>query len=131
MTELLQDLGRQVLVQVLPLLATIVAVLLIRLLYQLARKVGIDIGEAQQDRLRDRVVQILLSVEEAAHRRRHDEPLSSEQKNMMALEAIAREAPHVPMREAQRAIDAALPDVRARLTPAAQVFSVPAAGPRS
>jgi hypothetical protein len=124
------SIGKGLLELVLPGLATVIAGQLVALLRRLAKKQGIAITEAQEERIRKLVADVLRRVEEAARR----QPMTPEQKRTAATDGILRElagTTHAgldpPNRETVgKMIDSVLPKVRAELEPAPVILVPPA-----
>jgi len=123
------SIGKGLLELVLPGLATVIAGQVVALLRRLAKKQGLAITEAQEERIRKLVADVLRRVEEAA-RRQHMTP---EAKRTAATDGILRELAHEtpglepPTRETVgKMIDSMLPKVRAELEPPPLVIVPPA-----
>lgn len=122
--------GKGLLELVLPGLATVIGGQLVALLRRLAKKQGIAITEAQEDRVRKLVADVLRRVEEAARR----QAMTPDMKRTAATDGIMRELAGVyppgyepPTRETVgKMIDSILPKVRAELEPMPMVVLPPA-----
>lgn len=122
--------GKGLLELVLPGLATVIAGQVVALLRRLAKKQGIAITEAQEERMRKLVADVIRRVEEAARR----QPMTAEQKRVAATDGILREltrelpvGSEAPTRETVgKMIDSVLPKVRAELEPLPMVVLPPA-----
>lgn len=112
---------QQLLDILMPVLAATLATLSIAVLRKLLKKLGLDVDEKQEARLRQVAEDAVRASEEFARR---EQVMSPEQKSGYAVDIVRRRAPEVPLSNALIAIDAALPKVRAedrvRLPPTAR-----------
>lgn len=107
--------GKGLLEVVLPSLATVIAAQAVKLLARQSKKVGLEISEAEQDKLRQVIVDAVTRAEEMGRRGQ----MSGEQKRIAATDAILAElrAAHPDAEEFTRErvgkmIDTVLPAVR-------------------
>lgn len=119
MFEWLAPFGDLLLQIVLPSLATIVGGLIVGLLNKQLKKAGIELNQAQQDRIKELIQDAIRATEEAARRG----SMSSAEKRTMTLEgateAIAQDAtvPTLAVPIIGTIVDSQLPLVRAQLMP--------------
>lgn len=106
-------LGAQLLDWVLPSLATLIGGYVVRVLSQQAKRLGIQITAEQEAQIKEAVKTAVLAVEELARR----VPMSGEEKAQVATAKLRRELPEVPESRIAELVDAALPVVRAEITP--------------
>lgn len=126
------SIGKGLLELVLPGLATIIAGQVVGLLRRLAKKQGLAITEAQEERIRKLVADVIRRVEEAARR---NPTMTADQKRTAATDGILREIAlevppgnDPPTRDTVgKMIDAMLPKVRAELE-ATPIVVLPADG---
>jgi hypothetical protein len=97
---------------VLPILGTAIATLLVGVLTRFLKQQKIEITAAQEERLRELVRDAVKAVEEQSRR----QPMTSPQKAVAAAQIVLDQAPHeIPPDKLRVAIDAALPDMREQL----------------
>lgn len=124
MGGLLAGVGLQLVHLVLPSLATIISGLIIALATKQLQKLGIQVTNEQDARLRQLVRDGILAAEEAAHR---IPSLTSEEKRAIAVNTAAARAPETSLAAVNRTIDQTLPLVRKELEkPAPPKPSTPA-----
>ena len=112
MGDMLVTVARQFGEVLLPPLATAIAGLLVAYLAKALKKAGLELTNAQDERLRQLVRDGILAAEEAA--RRNPNLTSVEKKAIAVNQAVAR-APSVKVETASRVVDQVLPEVRAQL----------------
>jgi hypothetical protein len=96
----------------LPPLATVMAGFAVALLNKKLKQMGIELTDAQDERLRQLVRDGILAAEEAAHRNPN---LSSTEKHAIAVNQTVARDPDVSLQTASRVVDQVLPVVRAEL----------------
>lgn len=92
-----------------PIIASLVTAVLARQL----QKLGVQLTDAQDAQLKRGVTEAIQAVEEKA--RRGD--IRPDQKHQVAVQMVQAKNPDVMAGEASQQIDAALPEVRAKLAP--------------
>lgn len=113
MGNLWAGLGKKLVELVLPSLATMVAGLAVASLQKVLKKQGLELTQAQEQRLRVLAEDAILQVEEMA--RRQQGQMTSEQKAEEATRIVAARAPEVSRNAIKAAIDSVLPIVRQTL----------------
>jgi len=108
----LSTIGAQLLHTVLPSLATIIAGYIVALAAKQLKKLGIELTNAQDERLRQLVRDGILAAEEAAHR---NPKLTSVEKNAIAVNQAAARSPETKLDTVKRVVDQVLPEVRVEL----------------
>lgn len=122
MGSFLASVGAQLLQTVLPSLATVLAGFLVALAAKYLKKLGIEVTDAQDARLRQLVRDGIMAAEEAAHR----DPLTSLEKNAIAVNQVIAREPELRIDTVKRVVDQVLPGVRVELGKAAPKPSTPA-----
>ena len=127
MFDWLVPFGDMLLQIVLPSLATIVGGMIVGLLNKQLKKAGIELTQAQQDRVKELIQDAIRATEEAARR----ESMTSEEKRAKAIVAAtlaitsAPSIPDMPREEIEAALDSQLPIVRKQDTAPAAVVITP------
>lgn len=111
MTDLLTSFGGLLLHAALPVLATGGAALLTAILSRYLRTLGLELTAAQDARIKVLARDAILATEERSRRAK----MSSAEKQDLAIALVRQTVPDLPLGEAHRQIDAALPAVRATL----------------
>lgn len=111
--KLATDFGMKLLEIALPSLATVIAGLLVAFLTKKLQSIGITVSQQQQDRLKELAEHTVLAVEEQSRRK----VMSSQQKDSAAVQTIKSKLPGADIADVRNAVDAALPTLRAKLTP--------------
>ena len=109
--EFFTRIGLQVLDLLLPSLATVLAGFLVAVASKYLKKLGIEVTDAQDARLRQLVRDGIMAAEEAAHR----EPLTSKEKNAIAVNQVLTREPDIQLDTVKRVVDQVLPSVRVEL----------------
>ncbi len=99
---------------VLPAVGSALSALALRILNQQLKRVNISLTSEQEARVRELVRDAVLQVEEIARR---DKSLTSADKASLAEDLVKSKLPDLSTAEAQRQIDAVLPEVRKQLAP--------------
>ena len=115
MGSLFSGLGHFLLSLVLPSLGTVLAGLLVSLVQKKAQQAGVELTQAQTDRLKAVVTNAVQAVEERAMRAKASgTPMSSNDKRNAALAIVASD-PALVEGDVQKMVDAVLPEVRQKL----------------
>lgn len=108
MQDIINEVVKTVLVSSIGLIGPIV----VGIIFQLFRKVNVELGVAQQDQIRTAVQNILLEVEEwASHRIKAQLSVTSGAKLERAVESIIEKFPGVSEAEAEKLVREELPKV--------------------
>lgn len=102
--------GGQLLEWVLPTLATAIAGLAMAILKKQLAKLGIELDEKQETRIRQIVHDAIVRTEEVARR----EPMTSAEKAVYTERTILEQAPELDPATARHMVDVMLPIVRSR-----------------
>lgn len=111
MSDVFGWIGQQLLQLVLPSLATAAAALAVGLLKRQLSKVGLDIDEKQETRIRQIVHDAIVRTEEVARR---DPTMTSAEKADFTERSIREAEPAIGPAQARAMIDTMLPIVRAK-----------------
>jgi len=114
LNKLASQVGGQLIALALPILATIIAAQLVKLLQRQLKRIKIELTTEQEDRLKVVAHDAIMAVEEAARR----SAMSPAAKKDMAVNKVIAKLPHVAEEAAHEAVDAQLPVARAKLVPA-------------
>lgn len=115
MGSIFASIGHGLLTLALPALATILSGLAVSFVQKKAQQAGIELTQAQSDRLRSVVTDAVQAVEEQSSRAAAaGVPMSPEQKRSSALALIAQH-PTIVTGNIQTMIDTVLPEVRTKL----------------
>ena len=131
MGALFSSVGHGLLTIALPALGTILSGLAVSFVQRKAQQAGIELTQAQSDRLKSVVTDAVQAVEEQANRAKAaGTPMTPEVKRSAAL-AIISAHPTIVTGNIQTMIDTVLPDVRAKLAvpPAATAVATAAVAP--
>lgn len=110
---------RPVLTTLLVSSATAIASYLVSLLRKELQKAGVELTAAQEERLRQVALDVVRAVEEWARQlAKANLPVTGEEKENRAVEMLLERFPTITAHSARTAIHAALPRLRADLTPA-------------
>lgn len=111
MNAIFGAIGSQLLEWVLPSLAAAIAGMVMALLKKQMAKIGLDITEKQETRIKQLVHDAIVRTEEVARR---DPTMTAAEKQEFTERTIRENMPELPPAEARNLIDTLLPVVRAK-----------------
>ena len=111
---LVQTVGSKVLEVSLSVLVPVIGALVTAVLTRYLQKLNVTLTDAQQAQLKQSVTNAIQAVEEQSRR---GDVLTSDTKNKIAVELVKAQHPDKSAVEIQHNIDAALPEIRAKLAP--------------
>lgn len=130
-THIFSLLGAGLLRVALPALGTLLSALAVNYVQKKAKQAGVELTQAQTDLLKTQVTNAIQAVQERAMRSEKAGVIVSGEEKRAAVLSIMESRPAIDHLDLHQAIDAALPEVRAKLAAPITMGHAPPQGERS